>query len=113
MDWEPVTRPGINGLGFYGKSGCNGNDAGMHWQKGIGGILNFTSSGAWPSKETAMEQWELTGSVGVLNWLHCGHHQAGVSNCGGTVQCCSNCDEIKAGAITIARKDVEAMKHSD
>ena len=27
--------------------------------------------------------------------------------------CCSNCDEIKAGALTIARMDVEAVQDSD
>jgi len=27
--------------------------------------------------------------------------------------CCSNCDEIKAGALTIARMDVEAVKDSN
>ena len=45
--------------------------------------------------------------------LQDGHAGWFMSNCGGAAQCCSNCDEIKAGAITIARKDVEAMKDSD
>jgi len=70
--------PEMDGLGSHGKSGCNGSNAGMHWQNGIGGVLNFASSEAWPSRKTAMEQWELTSSVGALDWLHCWHRQVGV-----------------------------------
>jgi len=73
-----VMSPEMDGLGSHGKSGCNGSNAGMHWQNGIGGVLNFASSEAWPSRKTAMEQWELTSSVGALDWLHCWHRQVGV-----------------------------------
>jgi hypothetical protein len=47
---------GMNGLGSHGKSGCKGN--------GKGGGLNIANSGAWPTRKSGMEQWELRKSVG-------------------------------------------------
>ena len=58
--WRGGRGPEMNGLRSHGKSGRNGSNAGMHWQKGIGGVPDFASSGAWPSRKAAMERWELT-----------------------------------------------------
>ena len=34
MELKAVTRPEMDDLGSHGKFGCNGSNAGMHWQKG-------------------------------------------------------------------------------
>ena len=89
-----VTRPEMDGLGSHGKSGCNGSNAGTHWQ-GIGGVLNFASSEAWPSRKTAMEQWELTGSVGAfLDWIALCASSSGSVEFGGGAQQCNGTMEL-------------------